>query len=212
MRSTLILFLLALMTTFAACGGGASTTEAESETDQKESTTDETTNQEEESMAETTTATGEAYTVLKDGIPSPRVQFQDQVNGVDFTLVYGSPSVKEREIWGGLVPYGQVWRTGANEATTIEFANDVKVEGQNLPAGKYAIFTINEADKTTVVFNKVHEQWGAYDYDEAEDALRVEVMPKSLEEAVEQMDFVVEGDMLMLRWADRGIPMKIEAA
>ncbi len=80
-------------------------------------------------------------------------------------------------IWGGLVPYDQVWRTGANEATTITFTDDVTVAGNKLAAGTYGLFTIPGKDEWTVIFNKGAKQWGAYEYKEADDALRIKVKP-----------------------------------
>jgi hypothetical protein len=133
------------------------------------------------------------------------------VDGVDVTLEYGRPNVKGREIWGGLVPYGKVWRTGANEATTITFGGDVLVEGEALPAGTYALLTIPGEEEWTVIFNKVAEQWGAFDHDAEQDALRVTVTPRA-HEMVESMDFVVDGGEVVLRWAELAVPIKVAAA
>ncbi|RLD21689.1 MAG: hypothetical protein DRI69_03400, partial [Bacteroidetes bacterium] len=97
------------------------------------------------------------------------------------SIDYSSPAVKDRTVWGEVVPYDAIWRAGANKATTIEFTTDVSLEGKPLPAGKYAFFAIPKAGddaKWTVVFNKVSDQWGAYQYDEAKDALRVDVKPQ----------------------------------
>lgn len=89
---------------------------------------------------------------------------------------YSSPAVDGREIWGALVPYGEVWRAGANEATTIAFSTDVEIEGKPLPAGRYAFFLIPRKEGAwTAIFNKEADQWGPYRYDPAQDALRVEV-------------------------------------
>lgn len=96
-------------------------------------------------------------------------------------LNYGAPSVRGRAIWGGLVQYGEVWRTGANEATTFEVSHDVLVNGQKLPAGKYALFTIPDPNEWTVIFNSQAQQWGAYEYDESKDALRVKAKPQPAE-------------------------------
>lgn len=115
------------------------------------------------------------------------------IAGVAVTLEYGRPNVAGREIWGKLVPWGQVWRTGADEATTITFGKDVLVEGQKLAAGTYALFTIPGEGEWTVVFNRTAEQWGAYDYDAKQDALRVTVKPGATAAPVESLDFVIEG-------------------
>jgi hypothetical protein len=133
------------------------------------------------------------------------------VDGVDVTLEYGRPNVKGREIWGGLVPYDRVWRTGADEATTITFSADVLVEGEALPAGTYALFTIPGEEAWTVIFNQTADQWGAFEYDEEKDALRVSVAPRE-HEMVETMDFAVEDGAVVLRWEELAVPFRIAAA
>jgi hypothetical protein len=132
------------------------------------------------------------------------------IDSIDIVLEYGRPKVKDREIWGGLVPYGKVWRTGANEATTISFSRDVLIEGQKLAKGKYALFTIPGKDQWTIIFNKVPEQWGAFKYDESEDALRVEVKPET-GEYVEEMTFVIDGSNVVLEWEKLRVPFKVAA-
>jgi hypothetical protein len=97
----------------------------------------------------------------------------------DVTITYSRPGVKGRTIWGDLVPYDKVWRTGANEATEIAFSRDVTIEGKPLPAGTYSLHTIPGKTSWTVIFNKKAEQWGSYEYDAAQDALRVQVTPTS---------------------------------
>ncbi len=110
---------------------------------------------------------------------SPKAGVSYQIGLTDIAVTYASPAVKGREIWGELVPYNAVWRAGANEATTIEFSTDVNMEGENLPAGKYAFFLIpHEGDQAwTAIFNKISDQWGAFSYDANHDALRVDVKP-----------------------------------
>ncbi|RSK33165.1 DUF2911 domain-containing protein [Hymenobacter metallilatus] len=97
--------------------------------------------------------------------------------GGQLVISYSQPSAKERKVFGGLVPYGQVWRTGANEATTFQVSRNVTVQGQALPAGKYALFTIPQEKEWTIIFNKTAKQWGAYEYQEADDVLRVKATP-----------------------------------
>jgi len=133
------------------------------------------------------------------------------IEGVDVTLEYGQPNVKSRTIWGGLVPYGEVWRTGANEATTFTISKDVMVEGQELAAGTYGVFTIPGESEWVVIFNKVPDQWGAMKYDEAEDALRVTVEPEAAE-FVESMEFGIDGSDVVLRWENLAVPVTITAA
>ncbi len=109
--------------------------------------------------------------------PSPPMSTEFKAGTANIKISYGAPSVKGREIWGKLVPYDQVWRTGANEATVFETDADVKVEGQMLPKGKYGLFTIPGKDEWVIIFSKNPDQWGAYGYKEGEDALRVRVRP-----------------------------------
>lgn len=105
-------------------------------------------------------------------------------------IEYHRPSVRGREIWGGLVPYDQVWRLGANEATTISFSAPVKVDGKDVPAGTYALFAIPGKDKWTFIVNKNAKQWGAFKYQQSDDLLRFDVVPKA-GNAVETMTFTV---------------------
>lgn len=101
------------------------------------------------------------------------------------TLSYSRPNVKGRKIFGGLEPYGSVWRTGANSATVITFTEPVKVGGKELAAGDYGLFTIPGENEWTVIFNKGAKQWGAYEYKEADDVLRIKVKPNKTKEKVE---------------------------
>ena len=110
--------------------------------------------------------------------PSPKASVYQVVGLTEITIAYCRPGVKSRTIWGDLVPYDKVWRTGANEATTITFSTDVEVAGSPLKAGTYGLFTIPGKDEWTVVFNKGAEQWGAYEYKAEDDVLRVKVKPQ----------------------------------
>lgn len=94
-------------------------------------------------------------------------------------VIYSRPYKKGREVFGGIVKYDKVWRTGANEATEIRFAQDVKFGGKEVKAGTYALFTIPGKDKWTIILNKDYDQWGSYGYKEANDVARVEVMAKN---------------------------------
>ena len=111
----------------------------------------------------------------KAKMPSPPATTTATVaNGANVTINYNQPAVKGRNVWAGdLAPYGKVWRTGANDATTFEVSKDVMVNGKALKAGKYALFTIPGEKEWTIIFNKTPKQWGAYSYKEADDALRV---------------------------------------
>ena len=106
---------------------------------------------------------------------SPNAAVSQTIGYTNISIVYCRPSVKEREIWGKLVPYGKVWRTGANEATTIQFTTDVIIEGHKVPGGRYSLFTIPEESEWTVILNKIDNQWGAFNYKETEDLLRFKV-------------------------------------
>ena len=108
---------------------------------------------------------------------SPKALVQQTVGFTDVSIEYSRPGVKERKIWGGLVPYHVVWRAGANEATKITFSTDVEINGKKLKAGSYSFFAVPTKDNWTLIFNKVANQWGAFEYNEAEDALRIEVTP-----------------------------------
>jgi hypothetical protein len=110
--------------------------------------------------------------------PSPKATVSQTVGLTDVTIAYCRPGVKGRVIWGGLVPYDQVWRTGANEATTITFADDVTIGDTKLSAGTYGLFTIPGRDEWTVIFNKGAKQWGAFEYKQDQDALRIKVRPQ----------------------------------
>ncbi len=133
------------------------------------------------------------------------------IDGVEVVLEYGRPNVKGRQIWGSLVPYGQVWRTGADEATTFSVSADVTIGGKKLAAGTYALFTLPGEDGWVVIFNKAAEQWGAFGHDAGQDALRVEVTPRALDEPVEAMDFVIEGSAVVLRWEKLAVPFEVAA-
>lgn len=142
---------------------------------------------------------------------SPPAEASAEVGSAMVTIDYSQPSVKGREVFGGLVPYNEVWRMGANEATTFEVDKDVLIEGQPLPAGKYALFTIPGEEEWTLIFNKTAEQWGAYDYDPAQDVLRVNVEPQKAPEETEKLTFEVEesGEVSMM-WDDTQVEFSVE--
>jgi hypothetical protein len=108
---------------------------------------------------------------------SPRASVSQIVGTCSVAIEYHRPRVRNRTVWGDLVPFGEVWRTGANEATTISFSHDVKVSGNPVPAGKYALFTIPGREKWTIILNSRHSQMGAFEYSPREDVLRFDVRP-----------------------------------
>ncbi|MEO0337796.1 MAG: DUF2911 domain-containing protein, partial [Bacteroidota bacterium] len=132
----------------------------------------------------------------------------------EIELRYGSPATKDRVIWGDLVPYDEVWRAGANWATTINFSEDVLIEGEALEAGEYALFIIPKKDQPwTIVFSKKAKQWGSFNYDPKEDALRVAVLPfagpytDQLSYQLESLGF--EYGRLTLQWERIQLPITI---
>ena len=137
--------------------------------------------------------------------PSPPAVVKTTVRGTDVTIDYSRPSLKGRAAFGEkspLAPVGEVWRTGANEATTFMVSKDVKIEGQALPAGTSSLFTIPGPSEWTIVFNKTAKQWGAYDYKAADDVLRVKVKPTTVATPVEQFTITADksGKVTMM-WA-----------
>ena len=106
-------------------------------------------------------------------------EVKQRIGYTDITIVYHSPYVNGRKIWGELVPYGKVWRAGANENTTISFTDDVSINGSPLPAGTYGLHMIPGESEWTVIFSKDHTSWGSFFYNEKEDALRVKTKPLS---------------------------------
>ena len=105
---------------------------------------------------------------------SQKATVMQRVGLTDVTIVYSRPGVKNREIWGGLVPYDKVWRTGANEATTLSVSTDVTIEGTKVPAGTYSLYTLPGKDEWTLILNKTSKQWGT-DYDASQDLTRIKV-------------------------------------
>jgi tetratricopeptide (TPR) repeat protein len=132
----------------------------------------------------------------------------------DITINYHRPLVKGRTIWGKVVPYDQVWRTGANENTTITFTDAVLIEGKPLAKGVYALFAIPGETQWTIILSKVHTAWGSFTYKEADDALRVTVKPQASEshEALtyDFDDVKADSAVATLRWEKLAVPFKID--
>ncbi|MEM8521289.1 DUF2911 domain-containing protein [Flavobacterium sp. PL12] len=133
-----------------------------------------------------------------------------KINGADITINFSSPSVKAREIWGGLVPFNEVWRAGANEATTFETTKDIMVEGSKLPAGKYSFFVIPSAKECIIIFNKEAKQWGSGKYNEKEDQLRVKVKPQVAKSSTEKLVYTIAKNKMTLSWEKWNIPVMIK--
>lgn len=144
---------------------------------------------------------------------SPAATVTQKVGVTEMAIAYHRPSVNKRKIWGTLVPYGEVWRAGANENTTVTFSSPVTVEGQKLAAGTYGLHMIPSDKDWTVIFSNMSTAWGSFSYDAKEDALRVTVTPKpsDFEECLRYtFEDPTEGSvMVVLRWADLAIPVRI---
>lgn len=153
---------------------------------------------------------------LKLPRPSPKSQVMQTVGLTDVTITCSRPGVKGRVIWGELVPYDKVWRTGANEATSITFSADVKVNGNPLKAGTYSLHTIPTKGDWTVIFNTEAEQWGSYAYNDSADALRIQVKPEP-HAFTEWMQFsfpsvATEKATIALDWENIRVPFEIEVS
>src|SRR5690606_18472366 len=147
---------------------------------------------------------------------SPKAWIGQTIGFTDVNIVYSRPGVKGRTIWGELVPYNKVWRAGANEATKITFSTDVIIEGKKLAKGSYGFFAMPGEKEWTIIFNNVADQWGAFEYNEAEDALRVKVKPQSTSNQ-EWLAYKIEknGDasaIISLEWEKVKVPIKVEGA
>lgn len=145
---------------------------------------------------------------------SPNASVSQTVGTTDITINYCRPGVKGRVIWGQLVPYGEVWRTGANEATRFTVTDPVAINGQPLPAGTYQLATIPAKDEWTVIFNRAADEWGAYSYDQKLDVLRVQVKPVEVP-FVERMMFVFDNLTddsadVVLRWEKLAVAFTVK--
>lgn len=144
---------------------------------------------------------------------SQHARTEQRVGITDITINYHRPLVKGRKVWGGIVPYGQVWRAGANENTTIAFSDPVSIEGKALPKGIYGLHMIPNENEWTVIFSKNSSAWGSFTYNQAEDALRVNVKPQAAEMkealAYEVDDVTPDSAVVSLRWEKIAVPFKV---
>lgn len=155
-----------------------------------------------------------AFAQIKSPAASPLTELEQVVGITNFEIDYCRPSIKGREIYGGLVPYGEVWRTGANAPTKIEFDTAVTFEGETLPAGEYVLFTIPKEDTWTIIFYGDSDVPNAAAYDSKNDAARITVQPVQLSTSVESFtigfdDLRDESATLFLDWADVRIPIQV---
>jgi tetratricopeptide (TPR) repeat protein len=149
------------------------------------------------------------------GLPdrSQAAMVEQRLGVTDITIRYHRPLVDGRKIWGGLVPFGKVWRAGANFNTTIEVSDPVSVEGKPLPKGIYGLHMIPAADAWTIIFSKAADSWGSYTYNQAEDALRVTVKPQAseMQEALQYSfeDLKPESATVTMTWDKLAVPFRI---
>ncbi len=145
---------------------------------------------------------------------SPKAEVMQTVGLTDIRIIYGRPGVKNRTIWGKLVPYDAVWRAGANEATKFIFSTDVYVEGKLLKKGAYSFFAIPGKKEWTLIFNKIADQWGAFEYNESEDVLRIKVKPEK-GNFQEWLAYTITrtsdtSAIIKLEWEKLRIPFKVD--
>jgi len=146
---------------------------------------------------------------------SPACTLKQRVGLTDIEIVYSRPGVKNRTIYGSIVPYGQVWRTGANQATKITFSTPVKLEGNDIPAGTYALFTIPGETEWTIIISKNAAQWGAFQYNQKDDLVRFKVVPVTLPQTIETFTIEFnhirdESAVLDLVWEKTVVPVRLE--
>jgi Protein of unknown function (DUF2911) len=145
----------------------------------------------------------------KESRPSPAAKANGKAGNASINIDYSQPAVKGRKIFGDLVPYGKVWRTGANEATVFETDSDIKVEGKTLAKGKYGLFTIPGETEWTIIFNKTWNQWGAFRYVQDDDVLRVNVNASKSAKMAELMLITVGGGSVTLVWDNTQVSFKV---
>lgn len=149
---------------------------------------------------------------------SPNAEVHQTIGTTDVRVTYGRPGVRGRDIFGDLVPYDTVWRTGANEATTVTFSGDVRVGDAAIPAGTYSLYTIpSEDDMWTVILNTNANQWGAYNYSADADQARIPAEAYRADTFREQLAFTFEAvdetsATLLMHWADTALPIPITVA
>jgi hypothetical protein len=149
---------------------------------------------------------------------SPAATLKQRVGLTDFEITYSRPSVRGREIFGGLVPFGEVWRTGANAPSKLTLSTPARFGGAEVPAGTFALFSIPGKDSWTVIVSRQTEVWGAMGYDSAQDVARIKIAPERLDAPVESFmfgfdDLREESATLFLAWHDTriSIPLEVES-
>jgi hypothetical protein len=151
--------------------------------------------------------------IAQDGKPkSPKETVSGTIDGAKIEIVYCRPSARGRVMIGGKEPFGTVWRTGANRATTIELSKAVKIEGQDLAAGKYSLFTIPGEKDWVIIFNKQADQSGAFEYEQykSQDVLRVTVPVNKPAAYVETFTITVDNKQVNLQWENTAVAFKVK--
>ncbi|GAB5534289.1 MAG: hypothetical protein Rubg2KO_05380 [Rubricoccaceae bacterium] len=150
-------------------------------------------------------------------VPSPGACASIALGDNTVEVQYSSPRANDREIMGGLVPYGEVWRTGANEATVLTTDAPLTIGGEVLPAGTYGMFTIPGEAEWTLIFNSVADQWGAFEYDESQDVLRTVATPAAVDAPQEEFSISFEdasdsAATMVLAWENTRVPVSLSAS
>jgi hypothetical protein len=156
-----------------------------------------------------------AHADLKNPQASPSSSVEQTVGLTDIKVTFHRPAINGRKVWGELVPFGEVWRAGANENTTVTFSSDVKIEGKPLRAGTYGMHMIPTQKDWTVIFTNMAVAWGSFTYDQKEDALRVTVKPRSTSSSEERLNYHFDDPTntkttLVLAWEKLAVPIAIE--
>ena len=154
------------------------------------------------------------YAQIETPRTSPKASISQMIGVCKITIDYCRPSVRDRIVFGDLIPFGKVWRTGADEATTITFNHDISIKGKSIPAGKYSLFTIPNIDQWTVILNKEWNQWGAYSYNDNEDIFRVELPIEKIEKTelctLDFTEITKSSGLLNIQWDTTGISIPIK--
>lgn len=152
---------------------------------------------------------------IKTPSASPSATISQSVGLSKVTIDYSRPSAKGRRIFGDLVPFGKVWRTGANKITTIKFDDEVIINGAPMKAGSYGLYTVPGRGEWKIILNRDDKQWGAYEYDEKKDVISFMVQPLKLDYYQEQMEiefdeFTPNSAFVFIKWEDTGVRFKLE--
>jgi len=147
--------------------------------------------------------------IAQDKPASPEATVEGKIGATKIKIVYCQPSARGRKIMGGLVPFGEVWRTGANASTTIEFDNPVKLEGKDLAAGKYSLFTIPGENEWIIIVNKDWKS-SASNYNKENDVLRITTKPTKTPAAVETFTISLGKDDVQLKWENTAVAFKVK--